>query len=224
MAAKWVMRWRYEVSAKPVLPGVWRRKEGGFVVRGRAVDPAGRKREVIKVLDSPTADEARGVLRAELERVRRPPSPATPKPKTRFDAYATSLLARRVDDGTIRSAATRQKWGNILEKHLYPAFGARPVEDLRRAELLSWRDEVAKKIKAGTYAPTTAVPMLDAMPLRCQHYRVTSRDGAPLAVRCRRRGRWRVQLARSWVVCSECLPDVVSLQRGPVVVVAIEGR
>ena len=156
MAAKWVMRWRYEVSAKPVLPGVWRRKEGGFVVRGRAVDPAGRKREVIKVLDSPTADEARGVLRAELERVRRPPAPETTKPKTRFDAYATSLLARRVDDGTIRSAATRQKWGNILEKHLYPAFGARAVEDLRRAEVLAWRDEVAKTIKAGTYAPTTA--------------------------------------------------------------------
>lgn len=154
--AKWVMRWRYEVSAKPVLPGVWRRKEGGFVVRGRAVDPAGRTRELVRPVEATSPDEARAMLRAELERLRHPTPTETPKPKTRFDAYATSLLARRVDDGTIRSAATRQKWGNVLEKHLYPVFGARPIEDLRRAEVLAWRDEVARKIKSGDYAPTTA--------------------------------------------------------------------
>lgn len=59
--------------------------------------------------------------------------------------------------------------------------------------------------------------------MTCQHYRITTLDGAPLAVRCRRRGRWRLQLARSWVVCSECLPDVLALQGGPVRVAAVGG-
>ena len=67
--------------------------------------------------------------------------------------------------------------------------------------------------------------MLDGMPLpRCQHYRVTTRDGTPVAVRCRRRGRWRLQLARSWVVCAKCLPDVLALQSAPVLTVAIDSR
>jgi hypothetical protein len=39
------------------LPGVWKRKEGGHLVRARVTDPTtGRKKEIRKVL--PEADEA----------------------------------------------------------------------------------------------------------------------------------------------------------------------
>ncbi len=54
--AKWVIRWRYSISAKPVLPGVWRRKEGGFLVRGKVKDPRTDKvHQVLKALDVATA-------------------------------------------------------------------------------------------------------------------------------------------------------------------------
>lgn len=168
MATKWVNRWRYNINPHPVLPGVWRRKEGGFVVRGRTTDPTGRRRELLKPVPVETADEARAFLLRELEAIRRPPAAETPTERKRFDAYATSLLERRVRDGSIRSAATRQKWGTILEKHLFPAFGTRCIADLRRADVLAWRDAVAvnvadrapgqPRVKGApkTYTPTTA--------------------------------------------------------------------
>jgi hypothetical protein len=46
---KWIMRWKYAIAPTPVKPGVWRRREGGFLVRGRAVDRrTGKLREVLK--------------------------------------------------------------------------------------------------------------------------------------------------------------------------------
>src|SRR5581483_4853196 len=44
---EWINRYNYWIAPKPTMPGVWRRKEGGYFVRGRAVDPrTGKKREV----------------------------------------------------------------------------------------------------------------------------------------------------------------------------------
>lgn len=149
---KWVERWRYEISEKPVRPGVWRRREGGFLVRGRATDPSGKRREVLRALDVANADEARAQLLVLLGAVATPPSAP---PRTRFDAYAASLLERKVRDNTIRSAKSREKWGTILERHLFPAFGAVALEELRRAQVQAWRDELAAKIRAGEYSPNT---------------------------------------------------------------------
>jgi hypothetical protein len=45
------------ISTKPVLPGIWQRKEGGHFVRARVVNPAtGAKEEIRKML--PNADRA----------------------------------------------------------------------------------------------------------------------------------------------------------------------
>ena len=38
-ATQWVKRWRYEMAQKPVRPGIWRLKDGGFFVRARVTDP-----------------------------------------------------------------------------------------------------------------------------------------------------------------------------------------
>jgi hypothetical protein len=45
------------VSAEPVLPGVYRRQDGGFVVRGSAKDPrTGKLTQVFRVLEDETED------------------------------------------------------------------------------------------------------------------------------------------------------------------------
>lgn len=154
MATRWVSRWRYEISPHPVLPGVWRKKEGGFVVRGRVTDPTGRKRELLAPVEAATPDEARAYLLRQLEAIRHPAS-STPSTVTRFSAYAASVMERRVRDGSIRSAMTRQKWDTILG-HLIQAFGPVDLRELRRTEVVAWRDAVAEIITAGKLAPSTA--------------------------------------------------------------------
>jgi hypothetical protein len=62
---KWIRRWCMWTSAKAALPGVWRRRDGGYVVRGRAKDPrTGKRVDVVKALpDAPSAKAALSPLR-----------------------------------------------------------------------------------------------------------------------------------------------------------------
>jgi len=160
---QWVMRWRYEVSRRPVRPGVYRRKEGGFIVRGRATDPtSGKAREVMLLVAEGSADDARARLLAELDRVRSPPTPPAPS-KMLFASFAASLMARKIRDGSIRSVSTREKWGAVLKLHLVPAFGALPVDELRRTHVLAWRDELAAQITAGTVKPASGNTWLSVL-------------------------------------------------------------
>ena len=68
---KSIMRWKYAIAPKPVKPGVWRKKEGGFLVRGRAVDRrTGKLREIMKTVDGGDASGAYRFLQEEVEKVR----------------------------------------------------------------------------------------------------------------------------------------------------------
>ena len=49
--------------------------------------------------------------------------------------------------------------------------------------------------------------------IRCDRYRI---HPDATARRCRRRARVRVAIGRGYVVCRECLPDVLALQGRPV--------
>ena len=148
---KWVMRWKYEISAKPVLPGVWRRKDGGFLVRGRATDRrTGKRKEILRVIEGADPALAFAALQAELTVAREGAVPSTPP---LFSAYALSLMERKIREGTIRSAAGRVQYAHILEKHLLPTFGPLRVDQVRRADILAWRDRGATLVKSGTYSP-----------------------------------------------------------------------
>ena len=68
---KWVRRWNSWIAPKPSKPGVWRRKEGGFLVRGRAVDTrTGKLKEVRFTVQVQDALEAFTLLQEELKKVR----------------------------------------------------------------------------------------------------------------------------------------------------------
>ena len=86
----WVRKWNSWVESTPTLPGVYRRKEGGFLVRGRAVDPkTGSTRQVVRSLpDLAQPEEARLWLKTELDSIRQGASRPTNKQPERFAMYA----------------------------------------------------------------------------------------------------------------------------------------
>lgn len=157
---KWINRWNSWISPTKV-PGVWERKEGGYLVRGRAKDPAtGTSKEIRKVLPEADAATAFAWLQAELERVRQGVI-ALPTRQERFADYAVSLLEKKCGaKGTIKSALTRARWGDTLV-HLIEGtasvkgLGGFFVDQITYAHVKNWRDALGGLIDAGMYSPTT---------------------------------------------------------------------
>ena len=146
--ATYVNRWGYEIALIPALPGVWRKKEGGYLVRGRATDPRTKKqREVMRALDGDDPAVAYSHLQELLRAVRNPTVTAPIPSKVLFADYAVSLLARKIDRGEIKSAKTRRLWGDVLTQHLVPAFGAFAVTEVRRADIQKWLDGQAAGLR-----------------------------------------------------------------------------
>lgn len=153
---KWIRRWDTWIAPKATRPGVWRKKGGGYLVRGRARDPlTGKLKEYRKRLNGVDSVEAYQVLHRELQRIR---EGQVQEALTRnsFGVYAVSLLERKVAQGKIKSAKSRERWAGTLENILIPWFGKLYVEQIRRVMVLAWKDHVASLIEKGIYAPSTA--------------------------------------------------------------------
>jgi integrase len=158
---KWVRRWKNWV-ARTKLPGVWKLKEGGFLVRARVKDPTtGLRREIRKVLSEGSEADALKWLTDESARVLMGGARLRSAPKTRFCDFAVSLLERKAaKGGRIKSAKSRERWGYTLV-HLIegskgvPALGPLFMEEIRTTNLVAWRDGLSKLIDDGTYKPAT---------------------------------------------------------------------
>ena len=139
---EWITRWKMTLSAEPVLPGVWRKKEGGHVVRGYAKDPrTGRMVDIRRVLDEEDPRRALAWLTAEQDRVRRGASETAAEIPT-WKEFALSLFQAKVDDGTIQSAKGREQWATCL-KHLGEASWAPYfVDKIKHADLVDWRNSL----------------------------------------------------------------------------------
>ncbi len=161
-ATKWVTRWRFKISAKPVLPGVWKREESlGFVVRGKVTDPrTGKQHQILKALDVATALEARAWLEDEQQRLRQGTQVQT---LPSFSVYSVSLMERKIADGTMKGAHSRVVFASVMRKHLFPTFGRLQVDAIRRADVIAWKADVAKRIKADTLSPHTANSWFSAL-------------------------------------------------------------
>ncbi len=152
---KWILRWNTWIAPRPSKPGVFRRKEGGFLVRGRAVDPrTGRMKEVRFITQTQDALEAFMLLQEELRKVRTGETQQA-APMMTFSAFAARLFDDKVKGGDIRSASGRVKWAQTLEHHLLPAFGPMLFDQIRHADVSAWRVKMAVKINDGTYSPFT---------------------------------------------------------------------
>jgi len=173
----WVLRWNDCIGAKPELPGVWRRRDGGFRIRGRTVEPkSGRLRGVNRALpDCKRAREAAAALEAELERIRAN-APATVTARPRFDDWANTVFERKVASGAIASARGRDKWEWCLRVHLFPAFGAYFVDRITREDIERWKahellaertktkdEKRDRKLAGRRYSPQTANTILGVL-------------------------------------------------------------
>lgn len=139
----WTKRWGgMEVSSEPLLPGVYGRREGGFVVRGSAKDPkTGRLAEVFKVLaDLRDPRDALAWLTQERARIRSGEAQQAMIRPPRLHAYAASLLERKVARGEIASEAGKEKWAGTLA-HIFEApFADFFVDEIRAADIRAWHD------------------------------------------------------------------------------------
>jgi integrase len=167
---KWIERWNDTIAAEADLPGVWRRKEGGFRVRGRVVDPkTGKLRGVNRALpECKRAREAASELERELELIRAGTVTENAR-QPRFDEWAVTVFERKVANGAIASASGRAKWEAILRLHLIPAFGSILIDRLAREDIERWKvaellgartfakyEKRERKLEAGRYSPGTA--------------------------------------------------------------------
>jgi hypothetical protein len=146
---RWVRRWRYEM-APTSRPGIWKLKDGGYFVRVRVTDPrTGRRVQCARAVRGVTvtiwdAMRARDQLRREgHERVE-----GKIRSLPLWSDYAVSLLEAKVAEGKLSSSKSRERWGNVLTR-LIPVFGRLRVDELRTADVVAWRDQVARWIRDG---------------------------------------------------------------------------
>ncbi len=158
----WIDQWRDVIASSPDLPGVWRRRDGGFHVRIRVRDPrTGRRREINRALpDMARAKDALLWLEIEAAKIRDGLAPEGPAHMPQFHVFAATVFERKVELGRIRSAAGRRKWTWVLESHLIPAFGDLFVDQFRPADVKAWQSKVSAKIRAGSLSPATANTIL----------------------------------------------------------------
>jgi hypothetical protein len=143
------------ISTNPVLPGVWKRKEGGHVVRARVTSPrTGKKTHLWKVLPELTAAEALHWLEQECARVRRDESRVV-QSQTRFASYAVSLLERKITARDIKSEAGIRKWNICLKRLFEFPLAELFIEKMRTQDFAEWRDTCARMIADGRYSPIT---------------------------------------------------------------------
>ena len=186
------------MSATPTRPGIWRLRAGGFFIRARVTDPRMGKEyqrttmlrgEGLTIRDAQRAqDQLRSDARAQLTGMTR----SMPL----WSEYAASLFESKVVEGKLKSPKSRERWGNVLAR-LIPVFGRIRVDELRSADLIEWRDQLARWVRDGMpsmrerdhgklvkLSPVTANGWLSILKVICtamtKHYELGRDPGNPV--------------------------------------------
>jgi hypothetical protein len=170
MSEKWVLRWRLQVSSRPVLPGIWKLKGGGYVASAQVADPTiprqpGRRpkyRTLFGVLrDTVTAKDALDWLERERRKLEAPAT-TTEGAHQRWSDFAVSVFEKKVAAGDIESEAGVEKWRIAVANIIRTApWALLPVDQVRNAQIQDWRDglpgttwEIKRKLKSGVIKVT----------------------------------------------------------------------
>ena len=160
MRTKWIHRFDTMIAENATKPGVWRRRDGGFVVRARVRDPrTGKDREIRRILPDSTLEEAIVHLAEERQKVLQPDAPVA-LPKLRFRDYAQALFEKKIQTGQLRSASSRRRWKTVLKVHLLPRLGDVYMSELRRADLIALHEHLSRLMTSGRYAPNSCATVL----------------------------------------------------------------
>jgi len=145
---KWVTRWKYVMGVKAVRRGIWPLRGGGYFFRTRIADPrTGRVTDYQRAMRGATiaeVEEARARLQSDVRDL----ATGRKQAPMLWSTYAASLFEAKVEDGTIKSAKSRERWADTLA-HLIPAFGHFYVDEIRNANVIAWRRQVARWINEG---------------------------------------------------------------------------
>lgn len=149
------------------LPGVYKKKGGGFFVRARVKDSmTGKYRNIKKGLSVATEFQALEWLENKKVELRAVVGGANIQ-RPRFGNYAVSLLKRKAKNRELGSRASQDRWTHTLA-HLIegtesqakdftaPGFGELLIDEIRLAHIERWRAGVSELIERGEYSPTTA--------------------------------------------------------------------
>jgi hypothetical protein len=147
--SRWVLRWRY-VMTPTSRPGIWRLKDGGYFVRVRVTDPrTGRRVQCARTLRGLSVTIWSAIrVRDQLRHEGRERVEGTTRSLPPWSEYAASLFEAKVAEGKLSSSKSRERWGNVLAR-LIPVFGRLRVDELRTADVVAWRDQVARWIRDG---------------------------------------------------------------------------
>ena len=130
--------------AKPMMPGIWHREEGGFVIRARAMDSAtGRQKEIFKVLPKANAPAAMQWLDEAKKQIREC-RPSVVKVKVRFSDFATSHFEHKVKVGDLKSAMSRNRWHYSL-KTLIQDLGDIYLDKLHTGHIETWKVKMLER-------------------------------------------------------------------------------
>lgn len=147
--SRWILRWRYLMEPTP-RPGIWRLKDGGYFIRVRVTDPrTGRRYQCARALRGANVtiwDALR--VRDQLRHEGRERVEGRTRSLPLWSEYAASLFEAKVAEGKLTSSKSRERWGNVL-KRLIPVFGRLHVDELRTADVIAWRDQVARWVRDG---------------------------------------------------------------------------
>ncbi len=144
MKTTWTQRWRKTISSEAVLPGVWRMKDGGHVVRAHAKDPrTGKLREVRHFLPQEAdAKRALAYLTLALERVRRGTEQQTTQQTPSWKVFADGVFNAKIEDGSIQSAKGKEKWSVCLVHLCRAPWASYFLDKIKHAELVDWRNSL----------------------------------------------------------------------------------
>lgn len=140
--AEYVKKWGIEVERKPVKPGIWRRRSGGYLARVQTIHPqTGRPVSRIRTLAT-----LQGALTWQVDERRAIAAlgEAKPQRRIRFTDYAVSLLEAKQARGEVNSQATIDVTASAIERHLHPTFGAMWIDKIRACDVRDWLDRIAR--------------------------------------------------------------------------------
>lgn len=114
--------------------------------RARYFDPDGRRQQAPTLFL--TKQDARAWLALRQSEIIRkvwtpPEAEEKPQPKLTFKSYASTWLVNRRVKGQPLKDRTREHYEDILDKYLYPEFGALPIASITADDIRTWHDEMA---------------------------------------------------------------------------------
>lgn len=160
----WITRWRTEISSKPTRPGIWKRRDGGYLARVQVRCPkTGKMRDLKATCPDVGAalawqSQARKEVLSAVQTDTQTGASGAPQKtaRTRFGDYSVCWLEGRIMRGELRSEATKQVYGHVLRCHLIPTFGDLYLNAIAVGDVKTYREGLARAVTASDISPRTA--------------------------------------------------------------------